>query len=55
MMPLVWLLWKRPEWRVLFAGLFVLHAVAVVPPLLTMSQAPVKKARTEPVLFAGSK
>lgn len=31
MMPLgVWLLWKRPEWRLPVLGLFVVHAVAVL-------------------------
>lgn len=31
MVPLVaWILWKRPEWRWPFAGLFVLNAVAVL-------------------------
>lgn len=31
MVPLVlWVLWKRPEWRVPFVALFVVHAAAVV-------------------------
>lgn len=31
MIPLAaWILWKRPEWRLPFAGLFILHAVAVL-------------------------
>lgn len=31
MLPLVlWILWKRPEWRLPFAGLFVIHLVAVL-------------------------
>lgn len=31
MLPLaVWLLWQRPEWRLPFAAMFVVHAVAVL-------------------------
>ena len=31
MLPIVvWLLWKQPEWRLPFAGLFALHAAAVL-------------------------
>lgn len=31
MLPIVvWLLWKQPEWRLPFVGLFVLHAIAVL-------------------------
>jgi hypothetical protein len=31
MVPLVaWILWQRPEWRLPFAGLFLVHAIAVL-------------------------